>query len=132
MNKLSFNEVLKLFNAEYPTGKIFEKSNIKSKYNYEVCFQAGGKCYNYIVSSHVELINKLNLNVNLVYTKDYNNYLVKIEELKTNLNEMIEKGFYIDDLFGEAEKVEYTKKDINNLKNEINYLENKIKNAILI
>lgn len=131
-NKLTFEQVESEFKKVYPTGTIFINPN-KKIYDVEVSFKAESKCYNYKVKNHVELINKLKLNINAIYEKDYNMYVRLLEEAKERLSlgyTEIDNSFFEEG--GQIERIPFTRTDRLVLEMEIKILESKIKDVWIV
>jgi len=123
MNKLAFEKVKKSFLEKNPTGSIWKEKDIIN-----VTFAENEKVYNYKVNNHIELINRLKLDIKLIYKADYDYYIKQIEK---NENEL-KQGYYIDDLFNDNEKIEYNEAEINSKKYDIECYKAKIENATII
>jgi len=132
MNKLSFQTVEKLFLQTNPTGDIWQTTaSNKGHYAVSVAFKTEGKVYEYKVKNYVQLVEKLKLDIKLIYKKDYDNYLKIIKDY----TEKLELGYYIDNtgFFSDTdEKIEYSENEINIMRGEIKALENKIEGATLV
>jgi len=132
MNKLSFATVESLFLQVNPSGAIWQTtSSNKGHYAVSAAFKSEGKVYEYKVKNYVQLVEKLKLDIKLIYKKDYDMYTQLIAE---NI-EKINKGFYIDDtgFFSESdEKVIYTESELKAFKYDIECWQNKIDGATLV
>ena len=110
MNKLSFATVESLFLQANPDGSIWQTtSSNKGHYAVSAAFKSEGKVYEYKVKNYVQLVEKLKLDIKLIYKKDYDSYLKMIAETE----EKLEKGFYESSGFFEDEgtEVRYTEYD---------------------
>lgn len=131
MNKLTFKRVEQLFLQKYPDGNIWQTTaSNKSNYSVSVAFKSNGRVYNYIVSNYVDLVNKLNLDVKLMYEHTYNTITKQIEDIQKDIN----KGYWEDDtgFFGEDTIIYFTEIELNNKKTELEYLQQQIKNIELV
>lgn len=61
----------------------------------------------------------------------YKNDIKAIKEQISNSEKMIVDGGYIDDFFSDGEFVEYSEEEINGAKFNIEYWNNKLKDAIV-
>ena len=131
MNKLSFATVESLFLQANPDGSIWQTtSSNKGHYAVSAAFKSEGKVYEYKVKNYVQLVEKLKLNIKLIYKKDYDCYLKMIAENTEKIN----KGYYESTGFfeDEGETVQYTEEDLNGMKTDIVCWKNKIDGATLV
>lgn len=126
MNNLVFKKVESYFFKKYPTGSIYYENKKKNVVN--VAFTEEGKVYSYKINNHVDLINRLKLDIKMIYQYDYDYYIKEIEKFEIE----IKNGFWIDDFFGNGEKNNYTESEIDNMKKNIECYKNKIENVVII
>ncbi len=126
---MTIQEVNAIFKTKYPTGEIFQKGSLGcgSASDSKVCviFKDGGKVYGYNYKSYADLLQQLGFNV--LYEHD----VKAIESQILNSEKMINDGGYIDDFFSDGEFVGYSEEEIEGAKFNIEYLNNKLKDAII-
>ena len=126
---MNIQDVNEIFKTKYPTGEVFQKGSFGcgSSSDNKVCviFKDGEKVYNYSYKSYADLLQQLKFNVWYKYD---------VESIKSqilNSEKMIEDGGYIDDFFSNGEFVEYSEEELNGAKFNIEYWNNKLKDAIV-
>ena len=126
---MNIQDVNEIFKTKYPTGEVFQKGSFGcgSTSNNKVCviFKDGGKVYNYQYKSYADLLQQLKFNVWYKYDVE------SIKEQISNSEKMIEDGGYIDDFFSNGEFVEYSEEELSGAKFNIEYWNNKLKDAIV-
>jgi hypothetical protein len=127
-NKLTFEQVEKYFYNEYPQGNIYHSEDVSYNYKISVAYTKSGKVYSYVVKNYIELVEKLKLNVNLMYKNTYN----KLIEEETRLKKQIElKGQ--ERGFGKKRHFElYNEEELQQKINQLNEIEKDLKNATII
>ena len=126
---MNIQDVNEIFKTKYPTGEVFQKGSFGcgSDSNNKVCviFKDGEKVYNYSYKSYADLLQQLKFNV------WYKHDVKAIKEQILNSEKMIEDGGYIDDFFSNGEFVEYSEEELSGAKFNIEYWNNKLKDAIV-
>ena len=126
---MNIQDVNEIFKTKYPTGEVFQKGSFGcgSTSNNKVCviFKDGEKVYNYSYKSYADLLKQLKFNV------WYKHDVKAIKEQVLNSEKMIIDGGFIDDFFGDGEFVEYSEEELNGAKFNIEYCNNKLKDAIV-
>ena len=126
---MTIQEVNIIFKSKYTTGEVFQKGSFGcgSASDNKVCviFKDGGKVYNYSYKSYADLLQQLKFNV--LYKHD----VKSIKEQISNSGKMIIDGGFIDDFFSNGEFVEYSEEELNGAKFNIEYWNNKLKDAIV-
>lgn len=131
MNKLSFKTVEDLFLQANPLGAIWQTTSTnKGQYAVSAVYKEQGKVYEYKVKNYVQLVNKLKLDIKLIYEKDYKAYLRMIAENE----QKIKKGFYESLGFFEEEgtPIQYTKEELEGMKQDIQVWKDRIAGATLV
>ena len=126
---MTIQEVNEIFKSKYPTGEVFQKGSFGcgSASDNKVCviFKDGEKVYNYSYKSYADLLQQLKFNV------WYKHDIEAIKAQILNSEKMIIDGGYIDDFFSNGEFVEYSEEELNGAKFNIEYWNNKLKDAIV-
>lgn len=81
MNKLSFEKVKELFKSKYKEGNIYKKEGG----SYYITFKEGGKIYIYKAKNNLQLLRKLNLQVQTLYLREYKALKKEREKIKKEL-----------------------------------------------
>jgi hypothetical protein len=81
MNKLNFEIVKELFKEEYPGGNIY----IKEKNTYYVIFKEGGEMYAYKAKNHLQLLQKLDIQAQVLYMREYRALAKEKEKIEREL-----------------------------------------------
>ena len=129
MANFTFEKLQALFLNKYPNGVIWRtnKDN-RSKYCITASITKTGKADTYNGKNYIEAVNKLKLDVKLIYERDYKETIARIAELSETLKNGIVETFFIEDTSAKL----LTQEERNNIIFEIEYLENKIKNVVVI
>ena len=126
---MELKQVNEIFKTKYQNGEIYasNKDYSKNKTSVQVIFDETKqkiKVYHYNVVNYVELLQKLGFNI--IYKKDIEAIQKKINRLQNE----IQNGGYYDDLFDCV--VKFSINEMQQKKEMLNTLQNKLQNAIII